>query len=124
MLLLKRDIQNLKVNKLSLYIFFVLFSSCATVEYRSKGLVPVSLTSKTNHFKDFEIEGKTRFYFWGFYPKVNYVDIDQVVKSYSYNAVSKIKIEEYVSAKDALMSVITFGVYTPRSYRVYGQASH
>jgi hypothetical protein len=68
----------------------------------------------------FIIEGEKEFFLWGIYPEAHNVYIDKEFKDHGFRSATKIKITEYQSVKNYLLSYLSFGMYIPKNYVLEG----
>lgn len=101
-------------------IFITLQSGCTTIHYRSTGKVPVQLHSSPNFTKESSFSGKRDFFLWGQIPKAHHVFIDEEAIDHGIMGLSKVSIEEKSTFVDTLISFLSMGLYTPRSYTITG----
>ena len=94
------------------------FCSCTVMNYHSGDHIPVALSYRENHAHVVVVEGQRDFYLWGAYPREHVVLLDEELSGNRVISASNVMIEEYQSGKDWLMSIITFGMYFPLSYRI------
>ncbi|MFL5784169.1 MAG: Bor/Iss family lipoprotein [Bacteriovoracaceae bacterium] len=111
------------MKSISFILLAGLFAGCTTIHYRSNNSVPVTFTGNPQHRKEVSIEGKKDFWFWGLEPDHQEVFLDEEVRKAGYDGISKTIIYEQKSAKEMLISFITFGLYLPRSYTITGFVS-
>jgi len=96
--------------------------SCTTITYRSSGQFPVYVYDITSENVIFDIEGKREFFLWGFYPgKVEVVIDEEVERASALVNPSMVKIEEYQTFFDYVLSASSLGLYIPKRYRISGK---
>jgi hypothetical protein len=103
----------------------ILISSCSHVEYRSANNISVSWTAQASHLTHkspqlFLAEEKIPFYFFGLVPAVRTVFIDKIAQEAGFSSVSRLSLYERASWSDVLYSVLTLGIYTPRTVTFQG----
>jgi len=106
---------------LNMFFLVILFQSCSMIEYGSTGKIPVYFTYKKNNEYEFKIEGREDFYLFGQLPQVRKVDLDDLLQQEGFIEASKIQIHEFLTVKDMILTGISLGLYTPRSYVVTGR---
>ena len=73
------------------------------------------------HPDKFEIKGQKEFFLWGRVPKsAQEVFIDKLLVEKGFTAASSIYVEEYQSIGSMFWTIVTFGMYIPIDYRIYG----
>jgi hypothetical protein len=107
---------------ISAFILALVLSACSTIHYASLGKGTVNLADRINLTDTFQVEGDRVFYLWGLYPREHVVWVDQEIYGKT-NIVrpGAIKIEEYQTWRNALISVATLGMYVPRNWRLSGK---
>lgn len=106
------------LGKISLFVFLTTMLGCTSILYRSRGKIPTSFDYNPAHPREIVIKGEKKFYLWGLIPNTHYVYIDEVIDRAGFEEVSKIEIQEEREAKNMLISILTFGLYIPKSYTI------
>jgi hypothetical protein len=104
---------------LSLSALF-LFTSCATIHFRSNQSIPITFEGNPMHQKEVVIEGRRDFFFWGNDPDFSVVFVDDEVKRAGFKALSKTIIYEHKNPQDILIAFLTLGIYMPKGYTITG----
>lgn len=105
------------------FIIFLFITGCSTtIEYTSDGKVPVFINSKSSHPVKFEMREKLDFYLFGHYPKIYKVKLDDLASKYGYFSISGLEIREYQNVGDTILSVLSLGLYLPRTVIITGLA--
>lgn len=105
-------------------LFFLLqLCACSMIEYTSSAKIPVHFTYRKNHEYEFKLEQTEGFYLFGFLPEKRVVLLDELLEKEGLTAASKIQIHESLKFTDALVSVLSLGLYTPRSFTISGRGS-
>lgn len=107
------------MKKLSLFLLIFL-SGCASVHFLSSNEIPVTLDKNPKHTKKIKIEGMSKFYFGGIYPKKHKVLVDKELKDAGYKEVSSLVIHEERSFSNSLLKFITLGIYIPTEHTLEG----
>ena len=98
----------------------LLTCSCVTMNYTSKGRIPVHLNLKPDHKRKVEISNTKTFYLWGAYPNEHTVELDKEFQQTGARAVSGLQILEKQTFVDSILSFISLGMVIPRTYVVDG----
>jgi len=101
-------------------MLFAFLSCSTTIEYTSDGKIPVFVNGEQFHPVEFEIRQKLDFYLFGHYPKVYKVKLDEIASKYGYFSISELEIREYQNVGDTLLSVLSLGLYMPRTVLIKG----
>ncbi len=95
-----------------------LLLSCTTVRYTSDRLLPVKVGSFELYKAPLSIYGELDFFLWGNFPNKHIISIDQELEKINCIGASNLTIEEYQTNKNIFYSILTFGMYTPISYKI------
>lgn len=98
----------------------ILTCSCVTMNYTSKGRIPVHLNLKKGHTKKVQITNSRTFYLWGTYPNEHFVELDKEFQQTGAYAISGLQIFEKQTFADSIIALISFGLVIPRTYVVDG----
>ncbi len=102
------------------FIQLALLVGCSTVRYRSSGRIPINLLKDEVHRtrRLLTVEGVAHLYLWGMIPSETVVNLDQLVKGSEVTYLEAVRVHEYRSFKNVLMSWLTLGMYVPLNYEV------
>ena len=101
-----------------LFIFILMItSSCSSLNFIASGRTPFKISANSKSEQIVEIEGTSDFYFWGFSPGELIVDLEDSSNRLGLNLPSYVTIEQYVSAKSLLYSILTLGLFCPVDYK-------
>lgn len=106
--------------KILIALLLIFLSGCASVHFLSGNEIPVTLDKNPKHTKKIRIEGMSKFYFGGIYPKKHDVFIDKEVKDAGYNEISSVVIHEERSFSNSILKFITLGIYIPTEHTIEG----
>jgi hypothetical protein len=100
----------------------IIISSCSHVEYLSGHEMSVSWTPQhtAKPLQLFISEQKIHFYFFGLAPSVNRIFVDEIAQEEGFASVSRLTLYERPTVNDILLSVLTLGLYTPRTVTLQG----
>lgn len=79
------------------------------------------ITKNPKHKAKVTVVGHKEFYLWGMIPKYHTVYLDHELKSRTRIEFSNISIEEYHSFSDLMATFFSFGIYSPKSYKISAQ---
>ncbi|MBF0366418.1 MAG: hypothetical protein HQK50_12675 [Oligoflexia bacterium] len=96
----------------------LMITGCGQIEYRSSEAIPISYGLNKNHQQQFKAEVTSDFYFFGAFPEREYVFIDQLAKSSGFEEISRPNIAEKVSFENILLTIFSFGLYTPKTVEI------
>lgn len=108
----------MKKNFKILFPLILLLSSCSHIQYTTRQKLPVHFTQKKEHGDFLEVEEKVPFFFYGLFPKIQKVHLDEIALEKEFSEVSRITIYERPDFSDILFSVLTLGFYTPRTITI------
>ena len=94
--------------------------SCAQVEYRSRGKIPLRFDVVQGDDLKIKIDRKIDYYLWGTYPKKHVFYLDEIVQSDGNTSLSRLEIFEHMTWSDYLLTVLFLGVYHPRTLTING----
>ncbi len=97
-------------------ILLALISSCTTVSFEGKGLIPLYLTARPDHTKYVRIEGRKEFYLWGLIAPDRQVFLDEEFYDNGLVSVAAIDIHEYQKTTSFLKALLSLGFYIPKDY--------
>ena len=111
------------MNRCTVTVFCLFFStlllnSCGTIEFVSVGNKSLKISSGKNSDRSLEFEGSKDFYFWGMFPKIERVDVEEIAIGLGALEPSYVTVSEYVSFKNTLYSIFTLGMYCPIDYNI------
>ena len=75
---------------------------------------------KRSHEYQFHVKKEQLFFLWGAVPKEHKVPIDKILADAGIKSASKIKIREYQSFTNSLVSVLSLGLIYPVNYEISG----
>lgn len=103
-------------------ILGIFLFGCAQIKYTTKdGGVDIFEYGGRN--VEFSVVGKRNFYLWGYFPENSMVFIDRVIRNTTgYLKPAEVSIEDYQTIPQFLASVVSLGLYIPKSYRIRGYA--
>ncbi len=93
-------------------------TSCSTIEYRSRGTIPVFISPRPKHHVKVEASGTLKFYLCGLIPQKQVVNVDKDLSDTGIMSATQLELYEFIRPEDLFWSLLTFGVYTPKSYRL------
>lgn len=96
-------------------------SSCTSISFEGKGLIPVYLTARPNHKKTVRIEGHKEFYLWGLIGPDRTIYLDEEFYDQGLVSVAAIDVHEYQKTSSFLKALFSFGFYIPKDYVVIGR---
>lgn len=96
------------------------FFSCTTLDFRSSGAIRAKVSPQEGHKHFVEVEGRKEFYVWGTIPERHRVDVDKLLADRGFVSAANITVHEYTSWGSLFKSIFSFGLYTPRNYKVTG----
>jgi len=108
---------------LTLVIFLILFTGCATVPVRSRLDKTVSLTNmRGSNVRDFDVRYRAVWLLWGAMP-LSVPEIDVVVGSYMADrkGVQNLKVEPKLNIVDGLVTLLSFGIVTTKTISISGE---
>lgn len=103
------------MNKIFCLISILLFS-CSHISYRSTSSIPIRLSSNLKEESLVEYQGRCHFFVWGSYPQVCKVEVDKIYRDLGLNSAYLTQIQEPVTLYDWFFSLISFGMYLPKTY--------
>lgn len=95
-------------------------TSCTTITYHSKGLIPLYLTPRPDHKTRVSFEGRKEFYLWGLIGPDTNVYMDEEFYNNGLISVAGIDINEYQDSTSFWKAFFSLGFYIPKNYRVTG----
>ena len=102
----------------SLFFSLLFLSSCGSLEFVSVGNRPVKISSGKNSDRSLEFEGTKDFYFWGMFPKIERIDVEDIAISLGALEPGYVTVSEYMSFKNTMYSILTLGMYCPVDYKI------
>jgi hypothetical protein len=97
---------------------FLTISGCSSVRFTSNGKLPVKFEADENHQKEVVIHLDKKFYLWGLIPDEHIVYVDEMVDEAGFEVASGVSVKEVREGKNMLLTLLSFGLYVPRSYTV------
>lgn len=94
--------------------------SCTTIRYGSDGRIPLYVSPKSDHLEGFVYRGRHRIYLFGNLPPRELIKLDEVVMNLGYESGANLKISEARSFTDWLITLSSFGLYSPLTFEVRG----
>ena len=112
--------------RIGLLACFLLVQGCTIINYRSDGKIPVklgqnSVQDSSNPKSNFSFTGERVFYLWGVYPNEHFVFIDRELDQHGISSTDQLELAEYQTFGDALLAIISFGMYLPFHYEIAGK---
>lgn len=101
-----------------IWILLPFISSCTTIEYSSKKVIPTHISVTKNHINRQSISGTKDFYLWGLVPEKHSVFIDDNMRDIGFVSSANTRIEEFQTFKQKMYSIISMGMYIPKSYKI------
>lgn len=98
-----------------------LASSCTSISFEGKGLIPLYLTARPQHTKFVRIKGHKEFYLWGLIGPDRQVFLDEEFYDNGLVSVAAIDVHEYQKTTSFLKALFSFGLYIPKDYVITGQ---
>lgn len=105
---------------LFLVVMAVMTSSCTSITFQGKGLIPLYLTPRPDHVSYVEIQGQKEFYLWGLIGPDDQVFLDEVFYESGLVSVAAVDIQEYQTSASFWKAVFSLGFYIPKDYMVSG----
>lgn len=96
----------------------VLFTSCTTISFKGKGLIPLYLTERPDHQKYVEVKGHKEFYLWGLVGPDTEVFMDEEIYDQGFISAANVTVQEYQDLGHFLSALFSFGFYIPKDYKV------
>jgi hypothetical protein len=93
-------------------------TGCARLEFKSSGLIPISIASQQKHVKPASVEGHREFYFWGLLPREQSVLIDEELKDQGLISAAEVEVETFETWGSTIKEILSLGLYNPRHYRI------
>jgi hypothetical protein len=109
--------------KIFIFLLF-LFSSCGNIHYRSDGRIPISFYENPDHKLYFEVKTVKESYLFGIVPEKHPFYIDSFLLQKGIATASRLKIEEYQTIIDNLITMISLGFYSRRTVMISGTTQH
>jgi len=107
--------------KICIFIFILIvtaFSGCTTTHFKNSGTLPI-LTGVGPSFEGrSEVEIQKDFFLWGFLPETHTIWVDHVVAKMGFESGANIEIEEQSSWKNTIFSILSLGMFLPKSYKI------
>lgn len=91
-------------------------SSCTSLSFEGKGLIPLYLTARPNHKKIVRIEGHKEYYLWGLIGPDRTIYLDEEFYDQGLVSAAAIDIHEYQKTTSFLKALFSFGFYIPKDY--------
>jgi len=106
-------------NKILLILFAIMvFSNCSSITFQSQEVGVVTTQVDLPKSEKVEIKGEVIFYAWGHYPTEHIINIDTEFKQRGFGVVADPWVEEYQTFFNYLFTVLSFGMYNPRNFRI------
>ena len=99
-------------------LFFVLFllSGCTTLQFQSRGRIPIFVGPKDQHHKFIEVTGKKEFYLWGLLGPDFVVEIDTELENQGLFSAANVRVYEYRTFRSIIETWLSLGFYVPKHY--------
>lgn len=97
----------------------LLFASCSTIRYQAQDVMPVHLGRTVEQNHPVKMQGEKAFYLWGLVPREHVVEIDHELADAGVVNGGNIVIEETQSWSQFFLTLISFGMYIPKSYSIH-----
>ena len=101
-------------------LFMLLVVSCSAVDYTSRGVIPVFFSHQPDHFRKRILEGEVYTFLWGIFPREHKVYLDDKFREKGLLSVSNVQIEEFQTPSQRIKEILSFGMFSIKSYRVQG----
>jgi hypothetical protein len=88
------------------------------MKYISGERIPIHLNKKDEHIIPYTYKGKENFFFWGIYPKVRVIELDQVAMNLGLEEASGVGIYEHIDFMDQLLIILSLGMYRVKRYDI------
>ncbi|MCR9203214.1 MAG: hypothetical protein NXH75_01455 [Halobacteriovoraceae bacterium] len=105
---------------LSLLALLVSFSSCTSIKFHGKGLIPLYLTPRPDHVHRVTVEGRKEFYLWGLIGPDDDVYMDEQFYDNGLISVASIDIQEFQKPSSYWKAILSLGFYIPKDYVISG----
>ena len=106
----------MRIIRLITILFLV--SACTSLHFRNSGQTEVPLGKKEGHSDEDSIEGERNYFLWGFVPRNHVVYVDREITDKGYYSGANVEVGEYQSYLNFFFSVISFGMWIPKNYRI------
>lgn len=106
------------ISTLSLCCLLFYVSACSTVEVTTSGNEVFYVSAYPKSDEVIELELKKDFYFWGLYPKVAELNLQDETKNLGLYNPSFVSVEQFYTKVDILYGIVTLGLYMPSSYKI------
>lgn len=101
-----------------LVIISSMLLSCSAIKITSNSKIPIKLDADEHHQKEVVIKVDKKFYLWGLIPDEHVLYVDEVVDEAGFEAASGITITETRETSDTILSLLSFGLYLPKTYSI------
>lgn len=95
-------------------------SSCTSISFEGRGLIPLYLTPRPDHTKYLQIEGHKEFYLWGLIGPDDTVYLDEEFYNNGLASVAGINIHEYQKSSSFWKAFFSLGFFIPKDYIISG----
>lgn len=95
-------------------------SSCTSVSFEGRGLIPIYLTPRPDHNKLLELRGRKEFYLWGLIGPDDTVYLDEEFYNNGMSSVAGINVHEYQKTSSFLKALFSLGFFIPKDYIISG----
>jgi hypothetical protein len=113
------------VNRLFLVLLIsIVLIGCSRLRLNSSNTKSVTFREIEGHTKPVKIKVKKDFYLWGLLPKQHDLDISKVMEEKGLGIISSLEITETEVYDNALYSIISFGMYIPKTYLIQGKTKY
>jgi hypothetical protein len=114
------------VNRLGLIILLFSGISCSSIHFKTDNSTNrntiISFEENTNHNEIVNIKVEKEFFLWGYFP-AHEIEIDKELAKLGHKSISSFVITQKPTAKDVLLTFLTFGFYYPQTFYLAGKST-
>ena len=109
---------NFTIPKTLIGVMVFLASSCTSMEFISSSKGSHRVSAQATSERLVEVEVTKGFYFWGLSPEKPVFILEQEFHDLGVSSPAYVTIEQKFTLSDVLLTVFTFGLYSPVTYKV------
>jgi hypothetical protein len=94
-------------------------SSCTSLLFESVGRTPFKISAAKSSNQTIVIEENAEIYFWGKSPEMTKINFENLDRLSGLNRPSYVTIEQSISWKSFLYTILTLGIYSPVDYKIF-----
>lgn len=109
---------NFTIPKTLIWVMVFLATSCTSMEFISSSKDTHNVSAQATSERLVEVEVTKGFYFWGMSPEKPLFNFEQEFRDLGVSNPAYVTIEQKFTLSDVLLTVFTFGLYSPVTYKV------